>query len=225
MPSILLWSILCAVSYLFGSLNGALLVSKHIKHLDIREYGSGNAGMTNSIRVMGKRWTVIVAIVDLLKGVAAVLLGKWLAGYLPQEITAVDAVTLGGIVGGLCAILGHNFPVFFRFKGGKGALTAAAVVTAVYYPLILVCAALFFPLVFFTRYISLGSIIAAASLPVTAFVLQRGDWLLFFFCLFIAVMVIVLHRENMTRLLQGKENKFTGKRAPLQKRGEPHDKP
>ncbi len=203
------------IGYLLGSVNFAVVVSRLIDHDDIRNYGSGNAGMTNILRVYGKKQAALVCLGDFGKGVAAVFAARALFQW--AGITAMD----GGYVGAAAVLLGHLFPVFFGFRGGKGILTSAGimlvlnpVVFAILVPIIIV-----FMLV--TRIVSLGSIIAAAAYPVLTYLVltiqNRPALLDTVFAGVMAVLVIYMHRENIKRLLNGTESHFGPKKAEAPK--------
>lgn len=141
------------IGYLLGSINTAIIVGKLFYKTDVREHGSGNAGTTNTLRILGKGAAIAVLIGDFLKGVIACLIGRYLAGEIISEVFA------GEYLGGLFAVLGHNWPVYFGFKGGKGVLTSFAVVLMFSPKSALVCLSAFIIIVALTRYVSLGSII------------------------------------------------------------------
>lgn len=206
--------ILIAVAgYLLGSINFAIITTKVKVHEDIRDHGSGNAGMTNVLRTLGKAPAAIVLVGDFLKGAAAVgfglLLGLWLMGP--------EVCRLGGYIGCLFALFGHLFPVFHQFKGGKGILVSAGAVL-VLDPIIFCVVVLTFAIVVaLSKTVSLASISAAVVLPVSMLVLrllQNGQDIIFevVFCCVIAALVIVMHRQNIVRLVHGTENKFGKKK-------------
>jgi glycerol-3-phosphate acyltransferase PlsY len=187
--------VLCAIiGYLLGSVNSSVIVGRFYK-IDIRTKGSGNAGLTNTLRVLGKKAAIFVLLGDILKGVIACLLGLLL-------------VENGMPVAGTFAVVGHNWPVYFGFKGGKGVLTSAAVVFMLDWKIGLIVLGIFIITVALTRFVSLGSILAALAVPIGAFVGDKGA--LFIVCtLVLAAMVLFRHRANMVRLWQGRENKLT----------------
>ncbi len=192
------------VAYLLGSIPNGYLAGR-IKGIDIRDQGSRNIGATNVFRVLGKAWGISVFFADFLKGLAAVLLAV--------KFVAPEAGAMGGIVAGVACILGHNYPVWLRFKGGKGIATSAGVLCALM-PVALLVAAVVWAVVFFiSRYVSLASIAAAIALPVAVWFAAEGDdWTaLLAFSILIAAMAIWRHRSNIQRLLQGTENRFARK--------------
>lgn len=210
--------LICAViSYLLGSLNSSIIVVRLMKGEDIREHGSKNAGLTNTLRCFGKVPAVLTLIGDIAKGVAAVFLSRLIVTLILGE--GVD-LRLTGYIAGIFVMLGHCFPVYYGFKGGKGALVTAAVLLAVDPPSFAVVIPLFIIIVALTRYVSLGSIIGAAAYPVMTFIIDhfmRHDALhnTLFYTLCAAVsglVVIIMHRGNIKRLLDGTENKFGQKK-------------
>ncbi|MFF2886912.1 glycerol-3-phosphate 1-O-acyltransferase PlsY [Paenibacillus sp. NPDC057967] len=194
-----------AVGYFLGSLNTAMIVGR-IYGKDIRSHGSKSAGLTNTLRVLGKSAAVFVLMGDILKGVFACYIGLLLGVYFSSG-DAKDCVSL--LVAGAGAVIGHNWPVYFRFKGGKGALTAVAVLFMVDWIMALVCLGFFVIIVGLTRYVSLGTICATLLFAVISFVPIFGNTLYFYiFACLMAVMVIFRHKENIHRLILGTENKL-----------------
>ena len=190
--------IIAVCAYLLGSLSFAIIVSKVTLGKDIRNYGSGNAGLTNAYRTMGAGKTLFVLIGDIAKGAAAISIGAYLAG------------PIGKLVAGIFVILGHMFPVYFGFRGGKGVLVGAVMLLLFDWRIFLVAFVLFFAAVFATRWISLGSIMGAVSFPITTFAFYR-DPVLTAMAFGMAVAVIFMHRSNIVRILHGEENKFSFK--------------
>jgi glycerol-3-phosphate acyltransferase PlsY len=188
-------------AYLLGSLNGALLMSRLLLGDDIRNHGSGNAGATNVLRTYGVKLTLPVAVWDMGKGVLAVLLGRSL---LPEEYH-------GGLVVAFFVILGHVFPLFFGFRGGKGVITSCAVIMALDPVTAAIALGLFAAIVAITRYVSLGSVCALAVLPVLGILFDRGLPAIAMYAS-AAVLIILLHAANIKRLLKGTENKFSSKK-------------
>ena len=184
------------VGYLLGSLNTSLVIGKFYK-VDVRQHGSGNAGMTNTLRTLGKKAALLVIFGDLLKGILA-----YLAGYF------IYGGELGGMLGGTACIIGHIWPAFFGFKGGKGVLTTLAVLLMFDWQIALGLMAVFIVILLLTRYVSLGSIVAAFLFPIAAAAFGRGIQTMIFSGI-IAVLVILRHHENIGRLLRGTESKFS----------------
>jgi glycerol-3-phosphate acyltransferase PlsY len=195
-----------ASGYLLGSLNTSVIVGK-IYGKDISSLGSKNAGLTNTLRVLGKSAAVVVLAGDVLKGIIACLIGLQLGVYVYSG-GATDCVSL--LAAGAGVVMGHNWPVYFGFKGGKGALTAVAVLFMIDWVMALICLGLFVAIVASTRYVSLGTICATMLFAVLSFIPFFGKTFYFhiFACL-MAFIVIFKHRENIQRLLSGTENKLT----------------
>lgn len=195
-----------ALGYLLGSLNTAVIVGR-IYGKDIRNHGSKSAGLTNTLRVLGKSAAVLVLAGDILKGIIACFVGLRLGVYVHSG-EAMDCASL--LAAGAGAVIGHNWPLYFGFKGGKGALTAAAVLFMVDWVMALICLGFFVMIVASTRYVSLGTICATMFFVAISFVPVFGHTFYFhiFACL-MAFMLIFKHRENIQRLLSGTENKLT----------------
>lgn len=187
------------VGYLLGSANSALIVGKFYG-VDIRQHGSGNAGATNALRTLGKKAALFVLIGDLAKGIISYLIGYYLAGGL------------GALAGGTAAILGHNWPLYFKFKGGKGVLTSLAVVLMMDWRIALIILGIFIVIVALTRYVSLGSIIGAALFPIISLLLNKETKFVVF-ALAIGLLVIFRHRANIERILKGNESRLGEKKA------------
>lgn len=194
------------MGYLLGSLNTSVIVGK-IFGKDIRSLGSRNAGLTNTLRVLGKSAAAVVLAGDVLKGIVACLIGLQLGVYLSSG-GASDCVSL--LAAGAGVVIGHNWPVYFGFKGGKGALTALTVLFMIDWVMALICLGLFLAIVAATRYVSLGTICATLLFAVLSFMPFFGKTFYFhiFACL-MASIVIFKHRENIQRLLSGTENKLS----------------
>jgi glycerol-3-phosphate acyltransferase PlsY len=195
-----------SMGYLIGSLNTAVIVGK-IYGKDITSHGSKSAGLTNTLRVLGKSAAAFVLAGDVLKGIVACLIGLYLGVYAYYGGTA-DCVSL--LAAGTGAVMGHNWPVYFRFKGGKGALTAVSVLFMLDWIIALMCLGLFVIIVASTRFVSLGTICAALFFVAISFLPAFGHAFYFhlFTCL-MAVIVVVKHRHNIQRLLSGSENKLS----------------
>jgi glycerol-3-phosphate acyltransferase PlsY len=208
----MIWILIVIISYLLGSIPSGYLVAKS-QGIDIRQHGSKNIGATNVLRVMGKKWGYFVFFCDVLKGYVSVKLGFLLAGSFGAN------VTLAGVVAALCCILGHNYPVWLAFKGGKGIATSAGVVIALFPPLIVLLMGIVWLLVFLlSRYVSLASISAAAALPIAVALLGpyvgiNDYWLVLCFSVVAAALAVWRHRTNLTRLLNGTESRFGQKKS------------
>lgn len=195
----------CIVPYLLGSLNAAIIVSKYKYHDDIRNYGSGNAGLTNMGRVFGKEGTILTLIGDVLKQFVSVVIGIIVFGEL------------GAYFAGVFCMLGHIAPIYYHFRGGKGVLTAATMVLMIDWQVFLIAFVIFVATVAITRYVSLGSIIGGFALPgiVYASAMMRGvppSLPALGFSLFIGMLLIFMHRTNIRRLFEGRENKLSFKK-------------
>lgn len=198
-----IWIIVsCILGYLLGSANSSLIVGRFYG-VDIRKHGSGNAGMTNALRTLGKKAAFFVLLGDLLKGVLAYLAGYYITGS-----------PIGGMFGGTAAILGHVWPVYFGFKGGKGVLTSLAVLLMIDWSVALILLGIFVIIVLLTRYVSLGSLISAVLFPIVSLILGRGIETIAFSA-FIAVLIVIMHRKNIKRLLDGTESKLGSKKQEV----------
>ena len=192
------FAIIAVCAYLLGSLSFAIIVSKLTLGKDIRNYGSGNAGLTNAYRTMGAKKTLLVLLGDIAKGAAAVSIGMVLAG------------PVGKLTAGIFVILGHMFPLYFGFKGGKGVLVGAVMLAFFDWRVFGIAFVLFLLSVIVTKWISLGSILGAVSFPITTWVFNR-DPVLTAMALGMAAVVVFMHRSNIGRIIRGKENKFSFK--------------
>ena len=190
------------VSYLLGCFNGSVMTSHFIIRDDVRQHGSGNAGLTNFYRTYGARYALCVIVCDMGKTVLACLIG----GYLMHWV--VGDWTLGLLIAGIGCELGHMFPVFFGLRGGKGILSGGVLVLLLDWRVALIAWGLFAVLWLTTRYVSLGSIAATASMPVSVFLLMGHNWLYTVLSAAISALVIWCHRGNIQRLLSGTEKKF-----------------
>ncbi len=205
MSDILKISASLIIGYLLGSLNSSVIVGK-IYGKDIRKHGSRGAGLTNTLRVLGKPAAAFVFAGDILKGILACL-----AGILLGVASHGDNISL--LAAGAGAVIGHNWPLYFGFRGGKGVLTAVSVLFMVNWVVALICLSLFVIIVALTRYVSLGSICAALLFAVISFIPVFGGGPYFYvFACFISSMVILRHMANIKRLLSGTENKLTVKK-------------
>jgi len=195
-----------AAGYLLGSLNTGVLVGK-LYGKDIRGHGSKSAGLTNTLRVLGKSAALLVLAGDILKGIVACLIGLRLGVYVHAG-EATDSVSL--LAAGAGAVIGHNWPAYFGFKGGKGALTGVAVLFMFDWVMALMCLGLFAIIVAATRYVSLGTICATVFFAVISFMpaFEHTFYFWIFACL-MAVVIVFKHRENVRRLVAGTENKLT----------------
>ncbi len=197
------------IGYLLGSLNTSIIVGK-IYGTDIRKHGSGNAGMTNTLRTLGKTAAVLVIFGDILKGVLSYIIGNVIINSIPASIT-LSISGIGGMVGGIAAIAGHNWPVYFGFKGGKGILTSFSVVMMMDWKLGLILLGVFVIIVAITRYVSLGSIIACVAFPIGA-AIKGNSPIFIIFAAILSILAIARHNGNIKRLLNGTEHKIGEKK-------------
>jgi glycerol-3-phosphate acyltransferase PlsY len=209
------------LSYLVGSIPTSLLVTKAVKGIDIREHGSGNAGGTNVMRVLGWKHGLFVILLDALKGVLAVIvIARLHYGGLPfQNISPFDDFTLVQIIAGVAAVIGHIWTVFAGFRGGKGIATALGMLLMIVTLDMLVAVGIFILVVSISRYVSLGSILGALSIPLTLIIRENifHDHIHSYstilpFVIGISLLVVFTHRKNVIRLLNGTENKISFKK-------------
>lgn len=203
---IVLFAIGAIFGYAAGSLNSSVIVGR-LHGIDIREKGSKNAGLTNTHRVLGGKAALMVLAGDVIKGVASVLFGMFMGrlshGSMEVEIYAACA--------GVFSVIGHNWPVYFNFKGGKGILTSAAVVFMLDWKIGLAALAVFIILTVLFKYVSLGSMVAAVTVPVFALVFDHSA-VFVSIMLFLAALAVYRHRANISRLINGNENKLSFKK-------------
>jgi glycerol-3-phosphate acyltransferase PlsY len=214
--------VIVIVAYLLGSTPFGLIVSKS-QGIDIREHGSRNIGATNVWRVLGKKWGIITFVADVLKGVVAVVLAKWIADHweirVPQlhghEKVELMPADFAGIAAAMGCILGHSFPLWLKFKGGKGVATSLGVILGMMPLVALTDFAVWGAVFAISRYVSLASIVAAAALPVITIGFLFAGWVdgwgYFYFAVAAGLLVIRRHRENIKRLVAGTENRFGNK--------------
>ena len=205
--------IVAVIAYLLGSISFSVIISKKMAGFDVRQKGSGNAGTTNVLRTVGKKAAIITLIGDVLKGVIAILVaflvGKWFSG-----LDNALLIQLAGIF----VILGHTFPVFFKFKGGKGIATALGVLLMTNWQIGLICLVFALILMALTRMVSVGSIAAAILFPVLVmfigenYIVPANNWSYLVYSIIIALLVIFNHRENIKRIFSGTENRLSFKK-------------
>ena len=217
-------------AYLLGSVSFAIIVTKGFTGKDIRAYGSGNAGATNVLRSQGKLPALLTFIGDLLKSMLSVLIGGWLLQALQlSPATAAEAGLLmyntenlqiiGSYLAGVCCILGHLYPLFFGFRGGKGVMVTLGMMLLLDWKTALILLGLFVVILLITRMVSLGSCIVAALLPVVTYVMRtfvyHQEWPTVTFCTVAAgvvtVIILAKHSENIKRIVKGTESKMWGK--------------
>ena len=215
------------IAYLLGSISSSVIISKKISGTDIRSAGSGNAGATNMLRVHGKKAGLLTLVCDVLKGVIAVLIGM-LADYIIQTFAAGNGIStdwveanilIGNLryIAGVFAVVGHDFPVFFGFKGGKGVATSLGVMLLLNWQIGLLVAAAALIIMVITRYVSLGSVSGGVLYPVSVlgYMLGTGkvNYVNFVCSIILGLLIIVKHHANIKRLLNGRENKLFAKKG------------
>ncbi|MEW8996524.1 MAG: glycerol-3-phosphate 1-O-acyltransferase PlsY [Thermoanaerobacter sp.] len=191
-----MYAVLTAIiAYLIGCINNAYIFTKYTRNIDIRNYGSGNAGATNVLRVLGYKAAAPVFALDVLKGVIAVLIGKYLMG------------NTGAMIAGIAVVCGHNWPVFLKFRGGKGIATSIGVIMTVSPLLGLIALAIGVTVIVLTKYVSLGSITGTVTFVLLNVIFWNSTQI-FIFSLILASLAIFQHRSNIKRLLAGTESKL-----------------
>jgi len=196
--------LLVILAYLIGSVPTSVWVSQYFFDIDIREYGSGNAGATNTFRVLGPKWGTTVMLVDMLKGIVAVKLALLLPQYADSDARLQNLQ----IVLGLAAVIGHVFPIWADFRGGKGVATLFGLVLGVSPITALCCSGVFLLVLYLTRFVSLSSIFASIAFPVFILIIfnfQNDTYRVF--AIAVALMVILTHQKNIGRLFKGNESK------------------
>jgi glycerol-3-phosphate acyltransferase PlsY len=197
-------SILVIIAYLIGSIPTSVWVSKSVFKFDIRDFGSGNAGATNSFRVLGAKWGSFVMFVDVLKGVIATSLYIVIPFYLTNELARTNFM----IILGLAAVVGHIFPIWAGFRGGKGVATILGMALAIQPAVALLCLVVFAFTLLTTRFVSLSSMLAGVAFMVLIlFIFDEKETLYRLFAIIVAFMVIITHQKNISRLINGTENK------------------
>ena len=196
--------LLVILAYLIGSVPTSVWVSKSFFKIDIRDYGSGNAGATNTYRVLGPKWGTFVMIIDMLKGVLAVKLALLLPEYADSEVNLQNLQT--GL--GLAAVIGHIFPIWADFRGGKGVATLFGLVLGISPWTALSCVGIFSLVLYLTRFVSLSSILASIAFPIFILVIFNVENPAYrVFAIAVALMVLLTHQKNIGRLLRGSESK------------------
>ena len=206
----LVYVLIGIVSYLIGSISFSVIISKKMAGFDVREKGSKNAGSTNVLRTVGKRAAAITLVCDILKGVIAIIIA-FIVGKIAKDINPALLVQIAAI----CVVVGHTFPIFFKFKGGKGVATSLGIILLLNWQIGLICLVFALILMILTRIVSLGSISAAILFPVlTIFITENylvpGNYIVF--GILLAAFVVYNHRANVKRILTGTENKLSFKK-------------
>ncbi|MCI8587227.1 MAG: glycerol-3-phosphate 1-O-acyltransferase PlsY [Clostridia bacterium] len=205
--------IVALIAYLIGSINFSIIISKRMAGFDVREKGSGNAGTTNMLRSVGKEAALITLVSDILKGIVAIVVAI-IIGAIWQDLDRALLVQLAALL----VVIGHTFPVFFQFKGGKGVATSLGVLLMINWKIGLICLVFALVLIALTRMVSLGSVGAAILYPIlvlfidTNFTVSEGTGY-FVFSVLLALIVAFNHRTNIKRMLEGKENKISFKKS------------
>lgn len=205
--------IVAVIAYLIGSINFSIIISKRMAGFDVREKGSGNAGTTNMLRSVGKEAALITLICDIVKGILAIVVAI-IIGSIWQELDRALLVQIAALL----VVIGHTFPVFFQFKGGKGVATSLGVLLMINWKIGLICLIFALVLIALTRMVSLGSVGAAILYPIlvlfidTNFTVSEGTGY-FIFSVLLALLVAFNHRTNIKRILEGKENKISFKKS------------
>ncbi len=200
-------AIVAIIAYLIGSINFSVILSKKMAGFDVRDKGSGNAGTTNMLRSVGKKAAAITLVCDILKGVVSILIAILMNKIFPNSNGALLVQ-----IAGVAVILGHTFPIFFKFKGGKGVATSLGVLIMSNWQIGLICLVFALILIILTQMVSVGSIAAAILYPVlTIFIPQNyiipGNYIIY--SIVLAVIIVFNHRENVKRLLSGTENRIS----------------
>jgi glycerol-3-phosphate acyltransferase PlsY len=192
-------------AYLIGSIPTAVWISKYLYGIDIREYGSGNAGATNTYRVLGSKMGTLVMIIDILKGVVATSLYLLLPYYMQNEWDRTNLMI--GL--GIAAVIGHIFPIWADFRGGKGVATLFGMVLAIQPIVAIYCVGVFLLVLYLTRFVSLSSMLASVAFAVLIlFIFNEKETLYRAFAIAVALMVLLTHQKNIGRLLRGSESKM-----------------
>lgn len=191
------------LSYLIGAIPNGYVIGKVFFKKDIREFGSGNTGATNSFRVLGKPAGFIVTFLDIFKGFITVFFPLWFSVHAQGPISTFFT---HGLIVGIFAIIGHVYPIYLKFKGGKAVATSAGVVLGVNPILLLILAVIFFGILYLTKYVSLSSIIAAISCVIGSLIIH--NYILFGMSAFVSIILIFRHRSNIIRIFKGEEPKI-----------------
>jgi glycerol-3-phosphate acyltransferase PlsY len=207
-------------AYVLGSVNGAIITSKYLYRKDIRKFGSGNPGLTNFYRVFGKGGALLVVAIDMFKTIAPVIFGGWLmARFSDTTLSQVwlfdwlfEVSLFGQAISGLFVVLGHCFPVFYRFMGGKGVMAVGAIVIVLDWRLAIISWGIFILLTALTRYVSLGAMTGAAAFPIAQFLIGIGGYWELLATSLCAILLIARHHQNIRRLVKGEESRFSFQR-------------
>ena len=205
--------IIAIVAYLIGSINFSVILSKKMAGFDVREKGSGNAGTTNMLRSVGKKAAALTLLCDVLKGVVSIGIA-WIVGKIANDVDSALLVQIAGIL----VVVGHTYPIFFGFKGGKGVATSLGVLLMTNWQIGLICLTFAIVIMALSRKVSLGSIGAAILFPILTiftnshFIVEANGFKYLVYSLILAAIVVFNHRENIKRLLNGNENTLSFKK-------------
>lgn len=200
--------VFCIISYLLGSIPTSVWVGKWLYNIDIRNYGSGNAGATNTLRVLGAKAALPVFAFDVFKG----FLMPFVAHYFKNELPNINDPYLFPIIIGFIAVLGHIFPIFAEFKGGKGVATLLGMTLGIIVVPALICIGIFIIILIITKYVSVGSLTAGITFPILILFFEDYTISLMVFSIFATILLFYTHRKNIRRLMNGTENKTTFKK-------------
>lgn len=200
------------IAYALGSISFSVIFSKKFAGIDVREKGSGNAGTTNALRTVGKKVAALTLVCDILKGVVAILIGVIVA----KIIKNIDGALIVQIAA-IAVVIGHTFPIFFGFKGGKGVATSLGIIIVINWQIGLICFVFGLTIMILTRMVSAGSVLSAVLFPILTLFIGKDYFIIqgsyFIFSIIMAVIVMFNHRENIKRILSGTENKLSFKKA------------
>lgn len=203
--------IVLIIAYAIGSISFSVILSKKMAGFDVREKGSGNAGSTNVLRTVGKKAAALTLLCDILKGVVAIIIAV-IVGNMVGDVDRALLVQIAGIA----VVIGHTFPIFFGFKGGKGVATSLGILLIINWKIGLICLVFGLAIIALTRMVSAGSVLAAVLFPILTlfvgheFYIVEGNY--FIFSIIMALLVAFNHRSNISRILDGKENKISFKK-------------
>ena len=203
--------VVAIIAYALGSISFSVIFSRKFAGFDVREKGSGNAGTTNVLRSVGKKVAVITLICDVLKGVVAVLIGV----IVSKIVKNIDGALLTQIAG-IAVVIGHTFPIFFEFRGGKGVATSLGVLLVTNWQIGLICLVFALTIIVLTKMVSAGAVLAAVLFPILTLFIGKDYFIIqgsyFIFSIIVAIIVMFNHRENIKRILSGTENKLSFKK-------------
>ncbi len=202
-----IYIIVSLIAYCIGSISFSVILSRKFAGFDVRDKGSKNAGATNVLRTVGKRVALLTLICDILKGVIAIVIAI-IAGKIWEDVVNVESLKY---LAGFFVILGHTFPIFFEFRGGKGVATALGVLITLNWKIGLICLIFALIIIAFTKMVSVGSILSAILYPILTIFMAEVEFGAIIISIFIALLVIFNHRENLKRIKEGTENKLSFK--------------